>query len=274
MQKNKGLVKAVPKELLAELEQSYPVERNINRVYLPRLGMVSQDVIEEVKDKKTGKKKINVITEAGTFYTEVQSDELDENGKKTWERTELGTTIEAIIIFERKQLKFYDSDNNTFINSPIFDSPDEVVPLFSKGKEISRGTPAELKKDYPGLSSKGKPLSKLQDVRVLYVLLENVLYQLSLQGTSAYSFADYKKSILHPNTWVTQFESEHMENGSTVWNKMVFGAVRAITAEEAERVVEITREIKAGIDQAQAFYANQRTEEAAADREFARLTAK
>src|ERR1035437_7623570 len=171
---SKELVTKLNEEQLVQLENSYPVETSFNRILLPRLSMISQD-------KTEGKgKAMKVVAEAGTFQTEVQTEEVDENGKKVWEKKELGTEIEAVILYERKQLRFYDSANENYTSSPIYDNEDQIVPLFCDKAEVARGTPAELKAipAYQGLSAKGKPISKLEENRILYVLLDEVVYQM------------------------------------------------------------------------------------------------
>lgn len=249
--KDTALVTAPSEEVLDELRASYPVEESHTRTRFPRLGLFSQDVVE-------GKgKAMKVVTEAGTFFTERMTGEEDENGKKVFEKTELGDAIDGIILYERKQLRYYDKDTNTFTNSPVFDGNDEVVPLFSNKAEVDRGTPAELKAKYPGVTLKGKPKSNLEDVRVLYVLYEGELYQMDIRGTSAYSFSDYKKKVQNPSIYLTAFGSEPMENGSTRWNKMIFEVGRPISAAEAKVVVDHVRSIKEAIAQEKAHFAAQ-----------------
>jgi hypothetical protein len=263
MAKNMG-VTIIDEEALAELRESYPLEQSYQRATFPRLGMVSQD-----KTEKVGKT-IKLVAEAGMFYTEVATDEVDDYGKKVWEKTELGDQIEAIVLYERKQLKFYDQPNNTFTNSPIFDDAEQVVPLFSNKAEVDRGTPKELKSraKYQGLTAAGKPTSKLADVRVLYVLLDGTVYQLDLQGSSAYSFSDYKKKVHSPNTMVTQFGSESKVNGSIAWNQMTFTNLRALSAEELADVVKFVRQIKAGVAAEKALFAGVIKGETAEDKQL------
>lgn len=241
----------VNEKALAELRESYPIEQGYQRATFPRLGMYSQD-----KTEKVGKI-INLIAEAGTFYTENVSDEVDEDGKKVWSKVELGNTIKGIIVYERKQLKFYDQPNNIFTNSPIFDDADQIIPLFSNKQEVDRGTPKELKsrKEYQGLTAAGKPTSKLADVRILYVIVDDVLYQLDLQGTSAYSFSGYKKNVGAPNAMVTKFGSEPKVNGSIAWNQMTFTNLRTLNAEELEQVLTLSRQLKDGVTQEKAYFA-------------------
>lgn len=249
---SKELSTKVDEQMLAELKASYPVEATFNRILLPRLGLVSQDVTE-------GKgKSMKVVTEAGTFYIETQTEELDENGKKKWERTEIGTELDAIILFERKQLRFYDSSTETYTSSPIYDTDDQVIPLFKDKAEIDRGTPAELRSraQYQGVSAKGKPMSKLEENRILYVLVDDTVYQLNLRGTSMYAFMTYKRTVV-PNTVVTHLSSDAQANGSIAWNQMAFEVNRPITAAEARIVIGHINEIKGSIEAEKQFYAGQ-----------------
>lgn len=239
--KNTELATVASEQELAILRESYPVEQGFNRTLYPRLGMYSRDVAE-------GKgKQMKVVTEAGTFYTEKQTEEIDEETKKKkWEREEIGTEIEAIILFERKQLKFFDGENYT--SSPVYDSEDEVLPLFCNKAEVDRGTVKELKsrEKYQGTTAKGKATSKLEENRVLYVLYNEEVYQMNLRGTSMFAFLTYKRSVT-PNTVLTHIKSEAKENGAISWNQMMFEAVRVITKEEAQIVTECLENIKSDI---------------------------
>jgi len=67
MSKGKELANVVSEETLVAMQEAYPVEQGGQRIILPRLGMISQDVTEEVKNAKTGKKEIKLVTEASTF---------------------------------------------------------------------------------------------------------------------------------------------------------------------------------------------------------------
>lgn len=242
-------------EALAALRQEYPTEPAFQRALLPRLGLISQDVTE-------GKgRNMKVVAEAGTFYIEVQSEELDEEGKKKWVRTELGTSLEGIIVFQRKQLKYYDEKAEKFTSSPVYDTDDEVIPLFLDKQEVERGTPAELKKLYPGTNSAGKAVSKLEDNRILYVLYkgpedeEAQIYQLNLRGSSMYSFMTYARKTLPPSV-LTKFDSEAKEKGINEWNMMTFEPARPLTQEEVDDVLARVAEIKEGIAQEKAYFAS------------------
>lgn len=243
-------------KVLALLRDSFPVEQSGSQdLILPRLGLVSQDITEEVKNAKTGKKEINILTEAGTFFVERQTDELDENGKKKWERTEVGTEIEGLILYRRKQLRFYDSSDESFTSSPVYDTDDEVLPLWKNKAEVARDTPAVLKArpEFQGTSAKGKPMSKLEENYILYVLYENELYQLNLRGTSKFAFQAYARSV-GVSTVITTMNSEAKENGAIAWNQMTFVPKRAINAKEAKFAADLVEGIKDGIEQRKAQF--------------------
>jgi hypothetical protein len=247
--KGKEVMTLPSEEALAQLRQSYPTEPAMNRVLLPRLSMVSQDVME---GKGRSKK---VVTEAGTFFFETQGEEVNEETKqKEWEKEEIGDSVEGIILYQRKQLKYYDKDANKYTSSPVYDADDEVVPLFLDRKEVDRGTPKELKAKYPGKSSKGKTISLLEETRVLYVLVGETVYQLNLRGTSMYAFLTYARKVTPPAV-VTNFSSEPKENGTTEWNQMTFDVVRSVSAEEIKDVQERIDNIRHSITAEKEFYA-------------------
>src|ERR1035441_8205259 len=102
MTTKKELVSQPSEEVSSQLAQGFPQEQGFTRAILPRLALVSQD-------KVSGKGKSMVVTqEAGTFLKEYQSEETGDDGKKVWNKDEIGTEIEGTIVFQRKQLKFYD----------------------------------------------------------------------------------------------------------------------------------------------------------------------
>lgn len=261
MSKTKELAVAPSEEAIIALQNSFPVEQGFTRIQLPRLGFYSQDQVE-------GKgKAMKVTTVAGTFYTEEQSDEIDEDtGKKVWNKNEIGDSIEATIIYRRKQLKFFDGEKYT--SSPVYDNDDEVIPLFRDKVEVDRGTPQELKakKEYQGVNAKGKAISKLEDNRVLYVLYKEQIYQLSLRGTSMYSFMTYAKNVLVPSV-VTRISSESKENGAIAWNQMVFESVRKLDSNEVNDVLARSKEISDGIKMEKDYYKN-------ADKDFEKIGSK
>jgi hypothetical protein len=237
----------VSAEELAILKDSYPVEEGFSRILLPRLEFVSQDQTE-------GKgKNMKVTVEAGTFFTSEQTNEEDEDGKKVWKKDEIGKEVDVIVLYERKQLKFYDGEK--YVSSPIYDTEDQILPLFKDKAEIDRGTPAELKSrpQYQGKSAKGKDISKLEENKILYVLYEDKMYQLSIRGTSMYAFKEYKKTVT-PNAVVTTMDSIPKENGSTAWNQITYTEKRIINREEMDTVVSLIKDIKDGIEAEKSFY--------------------
>lgn len=237
-------------EQRALLGQLTPQEQGFTRIMLPRLGMYSQDKFE-------GKgKSAKLVKEAGMFYTEVETDEKGEDGKKLWEKTEIGTSIEGVILYHRKQLSHYDEASEKYTSSPIYDSAEDVVPLFSDKKEIHRGTPAELKAKYAYTDPKdGKVKSSLEELRVLYVLKDEQVYQMSLRGSSMWSFSTYAKSCL-VSAVLTKFSSEAKENGAIAWNQMSFDAVRELTPEEADTVIDNVQKIATSIASEKAYFAS------------------
>lgn len=269
--KGKEIVQTLTDEQAAALLAEFPVEQSFVRVQLPRFGMVSQDKFE-------GKGKNAVlVAEAGMFFTEHQLDEKDPvTGKKLWEKKDIGTQVEGIVIFQRKQLRMYDESTQKYTSSPIYDSNEEIVSLFCDKVKVASDTPEKLKKLYPGVSKKtGKPISNLQEDRILYVLLhddeEQKIYQLNLHGTSMYSFLDYSRKNPVP-TLLTSFSSEPKENGSTQWNQMMFTEYRKITPAEASVVIEKVHEIKEGIAAEKAYFARDTVVvESQADKDFAAL---
>ncbi len=248
--KSTELSTQISEETLALLKDSFPVETSFQRTLLPRISLVSQDVTE-------GKgKAMKVITEAGTFLQEHQTDELDEKGKKKWSKDEIGTDIEVIIFYRRHQLKFYDGVSYT--SSPVYDEENEVVPLFKDKAEVDRGTPAELKARpaYQGTTAKGKPTSKLEDNRVLYVLYKDEVHQMNLRGNSMYAFMAYMKTTVVPSV-VTRISSEPKENGAIAWNQCTFEVSRKLNEDEARDVLLHVKDVQDSIKNEKAFFAAQ-----------------
>ena len=233
-------------EQRAILGQLTPQEQGYTRISLPRLGMYSQDKFE-------GKGKSAVLVkEAGMFYTEVPPTEKDGE----WTKQELGTQMEGIVLYHRKQLSYYDNATEKYTSSPIYDMPEDVIPLFLDGKEVQRGTPAELKAKYAYTDpDDGKVKSKLEDMRVLYILKDGQVYQMSLRGSSMWSFSKYAKSCLVSSV-LTRFCSESKENGSIAWNQMTFDALREITPEEASVVIDNLQKITTSIAEEKAYFAS------------------
>lgn len=239
-------------ESLAALASMVPQETGFNRVLLPRLGMKTKNVTE-------GKGKAQVVTvEAGTFFTSHETDELDENGKKIWNEVLIDEqAIDATIIYQRKQLKFYDEANEIFTSSPIYDNDDEVVVLFKDKKEVARGTPKELKaRPEFQVTKEGKTSSKLEDNKILYVIYNDELYQMNLRGSSMYEYNNYaRKTSPTVAAFVTSIGKEDCVKGTNEWTKMLFSIKRALSESEVATVIEKVTEIKNAISAEKSFYA-------------------
>ena len=250
-------IQAAPSvESLEALRSMFPTEPGFTRRSFSRLALVSQD-------KTEGKgKAMKVIAEAGTFFIERESGEVDpDTGKKVWTKEELGTSIEGVVVFNRKQLSFFDSGDETYTSSPIYDTDDEVVPLFKSGAEIARGIPKDLQALYPAVTRKGKPSSDLKDNAIVYVLYEDELYQMNLHGTSMYAYRTYKRSTPQGiNTVLTRFSSEPKEMGSTNWNQMTFTPVRSLTQPEVNDVLSRASELTNAIAEEKSFFASRNAE--------------
>ena len=259
--KTTALSTEVSSETLAALSADYPVEAGAQRIMLPRLGFVSQDKTEEVKDPKTGKKKINIVTEAGTFFTEVESDETDSEGKKVWTRSEIGTEVkDVVIIFQRKQLRYFDSTTQEFTSSPVYDNDTEIVPLFCNKAQVHRGTPEELRKlPQFQVTENGKTKTKLEDNRILYVLLDGIVYQMNLRGSSMWAFRSWARKVLPPSVLVT-LNSESKTAGSNNWNQMTFTVQRKLTESEGQDILAKVQDIKATIQAEKDQYGTQSVE--------------
>jgi len=252
--KTKAVALAPTAEALELLKESFPTEAGYEKTLLPRLSMVSQDVTE-------GKGKLmKVVTEAGTFFKENQTEELNEEGKPVWEKTELGTEIEATVIYSRKQLKYYNEATELYTSSPVYDNDDEVLPLFCDKKEIDRGTVKELQAKYPGTTLAGKPKSNLEVNRVLYVLYEGEVYQMNLRGSSMYSWLAYSRKVLPPAV-LTRFSSEAQEKGSIAWNQLTCETVRPLDADEIKDITAKVTEIKNSIAEEKQFFASRNAQE-------------
>ena len=268
--KNTAVAVKASDAILEALRNEFPAEQGFTRVQLPRLGMFSQHVEEEVKDKKTGKKRIDIISEAGTFYVDRQSDEADEDGKKPYQKTDIEGEIDGIIIFQRRQLRHYDEATEEYTSSPIFDFDEDVVTLFKNKKEVGKGTPAELKALQKFQVTKdGKTKSTLEENKILYVLYNDELFQMNLRGSSMYSYKTYSKELgaqdKAPSVVLTHFSSEECEKGDIKWNKMIFTAKRDLSQSECEAVFEKVKELKAGIAEERSFFASKEAKKSEED---------
>jgi hypothetical protein len=276
MAAKKELMNVASDEQLAALAQELPQEPSFKRVMLPRFGLQSQTKTEEVG---TGKNmKLNILARAGTFFTERETDEVtvreDGSESKVWEKTDFEDEVipEGIIFFKRYQLRYYDEAEEKYTSSPVFDSMDEQVVLFKDRKEVARGSVSELKALYPGVSKKGKPISKLNEEKILYVLIDDEVFQLNLHGSSMWAYDKYAARMPVAQV-VTQFGSTAEEKGDIKWNKMSFTAKRKITGEEATRVLGLIAEIKSAISGEKEYFAGIENADSALDKQMDALTA-
>lgn len=261
---------SVNSEELAVLNDSFPVVAdNSNRLTLPRFGMLSKDIVEETGKGK--EKKIKVIEASGTFFTEEGS------GDKVVKDFLEGEEQDVIIVFHRKQIKYFDKGLEKFISSPVFDTDDQIIPLYLDSRVVAKGTKAELQARYPALTQKGKKTSDLKEYRVLYVLVDGVFYQMSLSISSGWAFSDYARTFkdgTSPATVVTTLGSVEETNGSNTYRKMTFTNKRPIDADELDLVKENQGIIKEAAQSSADYYLAQSTKaiegESDADKKFAK----
>lgn len=238
---------------LAILNESYPVIEENSRLILPRFGMLSKDITEE---SGTGKnKKITVIQASGTFFTERDLGETDDNGKKKWTREYIDDVeeIDVVITYHRRQLRKYDSSLEKFISSPIYDTSEQIIPLYLDRQVIKRGTEKELQSLYPALTQKGKPTSDLKQDTILYILYNNELFQCNLSQSSKWEFKNYAKKV-NPSTVVTIIGSVEETFGDNTYRKMTFTNKRMITSVEFELVNEGQVILKENVKADEKFY--------------------
>lgn len=257
--------KELSAEQLATLNESYPVSEGSNRVSYPRFGMLSKDITEV---SGTGKnKKIKIINPAGSFFTEKDLGEVNDEGKKTWTREYLDAdTAEVIIAFHRRQLRMYDSSLEKFYSTPIFDNADQVVSLYLDKQVIKKGTQAELQAMWPALTQKGKPTSKLKEETILYVIYKEELYQCTLSQSSKWEFKNYARG-LNPSTVITELGSKEETFGDNTFRKIVFKNKRMIDADEFEIVSENQSNLKETVKSDEKYFLSQ-GEKSQADKEF------
>lgn len=254
-----GMVKSASNEELASLGGLYPADEGFNRISLPRITFVSQDKTEETGSGRN--KKIEIVTPAGTFFRESQKKDKDGNleldadtGRPIWDKEELGDEIEIEPVFQRKQLKFFDSANGNYVSSNVYDENDEIVALYQGKEKVKVGKPAALKKDYEAKDVRtGKVKTLLEDQAVLYVLYKGELHQMNIRGSSLYALRDFKaKTRPTIAAYIVLISSEQMEKGSNVWNCMRFNALRPLSSEEVVDAKGIIAELQSSISEQKA----------------------
>lgn len=268
MAKNKEQSLALTEEQKALLDNSFPVGDQSNRLSLPKFGMLSKDITEE---SGTGKnKKIKVIEAAGTFYTESDEGEKNEEGKSVWTKTYLeGETVDLQIVYFRHQLRMYDSSLSKFYSTPIYDNAEQTLPLYMDKQIVKRGTEKDLQAMFPKVTLKGKPGSKLDKKTILYVLWDNKMYQFELSVSSGWEFSTFRKKI-NPSSVITTLSSTEEQAGSNVYRKINFNIKRPITSDEFDTVAENQTQVKAVVESDSRFLLSSGEQ----DKEFDTLAAK
>ncbi len=234
-------VAVIDPELLAELNDMRPQEESrFSKISLPRIGYASVDKMEGEGNAK------KVTEEAGTFFYEIATEETNAEGKKIFKREEIGKSMEGVILYHRHQLSYYDKKTEKYTSSPIYDTKDEVIPLWCDKQEVAKGTPDELRAKYAFVDEDGKDKCKLKDNRILYILHKEQLYQLALHGSSMFAFLSYVRKV-NPATVLTYFDSEPKKKGKTKWQQMTFTSVRPLNNEELLDIRDKVREVKFAI---------------------------
>jgi len=231
------MTKKITEEQLAILNDAFPVASESSRPSYPRFGMLSKDITEV---SGTGKnKKVEVLQAAGSFYTEKDEGEVnEETGKKVWTKSFIdGETVDVIITFHRRQLRMYDSSLEKFYSTPVYDNASQVLPLYLDKQVVMKGTQAELQAKFPTLTLKGKPSSKLKEETILYVIYEGEMYQMNLSQSSKWSFKDYSRNI-NPSACITNLGSVEDTFGDNTFSKVTFTKGRMIDGDEFETVSE------------------------------------
>ena len=229
---------------LEALRASYPqhAEDNYVKNNLPQIRFKAKAVLDD--DDK-------VVTKAGTFVTVVRSEEKVDD-KYEYTENVLGADITVDVLYERYKLNYYNSGDNAYVSSPVFDNKEEVVKLFSGGKEIASGTVAELQGQYL-IEKDGKKKSELQLLKVLYVLYNGDVHEMTLSLGNGYAWRKYKQETMVPVVH-TKIASKKTEHGGNKYNEMTFTAGEYLTEEEAVRNLSIVEDIKKGIAEEKAFY--------------------
>ena len=244
-------VAVATEEVKSELQALFPQAPQSagSRPPLPRLLFKGQDVMTG-----TGKAK-KVDIEAGTFFTDKPVEGQDE-----WEKLEIGMELEGKILYHRRQLSMYDEATGSYTSGPVFDTDEDVFPIWSNKVEVAKGTAKELQAMYEEertarKTGKTYTASNLEENTVLYVEYEGTIYQLTIRGTSQKEFRKYAKTTNIP-TVMTKFFSEARSVGTTDWNCMMFSPARDLTAAEMAEVMDTVKGLIGDIAEQKAAYAN------------------
>lgn len=232
---------------LDKLRNAYPqhAEDSYVKTVLPQITFKAKAVLDEAGEK--------VKIKAGTFMLKVRSEE-QKDGKYEYTETELGSKVTLNVLYERYRLSYYDSANEEYVSSPVFDSKDEVVKLFKGGKQYLTGTVADLQA-LPEFTveENGKQKCKLQLQKVLYVFFNDAVHEMALSLGNGYAWRTFKSdkvaAVLH-----IEISSEKTENGGNKYNQMTFKDAGYVTEEEAQRNLALIEDIRRGIDAEKAYY--------------------
>ncbi len=232
---------------LDKLRAAYPqhAEDSYIKTVLPQITFKAKAVLDDAGEK--------VMIKAGTFMSKLRSEE-QKDGKYEYTETEIGNKITINVLYERYRLSFYDAANEAYVSSPIFDSKEEIVKLFSNGKQIASGTVAELQAlpEYL-VEEDGKKKCKLQLQKVLYVFHDGQVKELTMSLGNGYVWRKFKQEnvVVAINVEVG---SEKTENGGNKYNQMTFKNTGWLTEEEAERNLALVQDIRKGIEAEKAYY--------------------
>lgn len=233
---------------LEALKNSYPqhTEDSYVKVTLPQIRFKAKAVLDDAGE--------SVILKAGTFVLVKRSDEKDEHDKYTYEETPVGTSVTADVLYERYRLSYYDAANNAYVSSPVFDDTKEIVKLFSGGKEYASGTVAELQAmpDFT-IEEDGKKKCKLQLQKVLYMVYNGELHEMTLSLSNGFAWRKYKQDTMVPLVH-TIFDSKKTEHGGNKYNELTYTAGEYLTEEEATANLTLVNDIKTGIEAEKAFF--------------------
>jgi hypothetical protein len=248
MAENKELVDT---SVLDELRALYPQDPgdSYEKTYIPEIRFKAKTVLDDNE---------KVVYKAGTFVIVNRSEE-EVDGKYDYTEVSLGNKLNANVIYSRYKLSMYDGEK--YIQTPIFDDKDnEIIKLFGGGQQVASGTMRELQALYQFQDAEGKTKTSLKLVKVLYVLVDGELRQLSLGGGNVYGYSNYlrelKKQNLTPSMVHTEFDSEKTEHGGNKYNQVTFKNTGLLTQEEALANLAATKELIEAIKAEKAFYGN------------------
>ena len=239
---------------LEALKASYPQDPgdSYEKTHLPQVRFKAKTVLDD--DDK-------VVLKAGTYVIVTRSEE-QVDGKYEYPETVLGAKFTGDIIYSRYRLSFYDAANNAYVSSPIFDDKEnEVVKLFTNGKQVASGTARELQAlpEYQ-MTVDDKVKTSLKMQKVLYVLIGGVLHEVVVGGGNVFGLGNYVRDLTKEANSVasvhTEFSSEKAEYGGNKYNQMTFSKVAELSEEEAVANVAVLKDLLDGIKAEKAFYGN------------------